>query len=86
MTFAVRDFRQAGIAMPTHSACPAAGTPLYQYLVKRLWESWNVPLGPLKYLSLIDPDPADGLLQKLAQASNIYCRWYRCHSMDAPRS
>jgi hypothetical protein len=68
MAFAVRDFRQAGVAMPIGSDCPAAGSPLYQYLVKRLWESWDVPLGPLKYLSLMDPDPAGTLLQKLAQA------------------
>jgi hypothetical protein len=71
MAFAVRDFRQAGVALPIGSDCPAAGTPLYQYLVKRLWESWNVPLGPLKYLSLMDPHPAGDLVQKLAQAFSI---------------
>ena len=68
MAFAVRDFKQADIDMPADSACPAAGTPLYQYLVKRLWQSWNVPLGILKYFSLMDPDPAGGLVHNLALA------------------
>jgi hypothetical protein len=71
MAFAVRDFWQAGVGVPTGSDCPAADAPLYQFLTKRLWESWDVPAGPFKYLALMDPNPGSGLAQKLMQAFSI---------------
>jgi hypothetical protein len=71
MAFAVRDFWQAGVAIPTGSDCPTADTPLYEYLVKRLWESWDVPMGPLKYFSLMDPGTGSGLVQTLLQALRV---------------
>ena len=71
MAFAVRDFWQAGVATPDGPVCPAAGTPLYEYLTRRLWESWDVPTGPLKYLVLMQPDPGSGPLDALLQALSI---------------
>jgi hypothetical protein len=72
MAFAVRDLWQAKVGkLPPDSVPPAAGDPLYEYLVKRLWESWDVPMGPLKYFSLMDPGTGSGLVQTLLKALSI---------------
>jgi hypothetical protein len=55
MVFTVIDFFQARLAIPTDTSPPAAGTPLYQFIVKRLFDSFNLPLGIARYLALMEP-------------------------------
>jgi hypothetical protein len=50
MTYAVRDLFEAGLPPPTDRSPPAGGTPLFQYVGRRLISSWALPLGSLRYL------------------------------------
>jgi hypothetical protein len=50
MVFAARDYFEADRSPPPDRAVPAPGTPLFRYLVRRLFASFNLPLGPLRYL------------------------------------
>jgi hypothetical protein len=50
MVFAARDLFEARQRPPPDTTPPVAGTPLFDYLVRRLFASWDLPLGPLKYL------------------------------------
>ena len=55
MVFAALDYWYAGQAPPVDQ--PAAGEPLYQYVVKRLVESWRLPAGVARYYHwMILPD------------------------------
>lgn len=49
MVFAALDYWYAEQVPPT--AQPAAGTPLYDFLVKRIVDSWHVPTGVLQYFT-----------------------------------
>ncbi len=59
MAFAVRDYFESGRTPPPDTSPPASG-PLYDYLVKRLFDSFGLPLGPVRYLDLMDPALPDG--------------------------
>src|SRR5438105_12370064 len=50
MAFAARDLFEAGLRPPADTSPPAPGTPLFRYLVRRLFASFDLPLGPLRYL------------------------------------
>ncbi len=52
MTYAVRDLFEAGIPAPDVDAPPAAGTALYQYIVRRLIDSFDIPRGVVRYYRL----------------------------------
>ena len=54
MVFAVRDYFEAGIPIPSDTSPPTSG-PLFDYIVKRLFDSFNLPKGPITYMSLMDP-------------------------------
>src|SRR2546421_9884378 len=47
MVYTVRDFYEVKIPMPAGSQ-PAAGTPLYGYIVRRLFDSFDLPGGGVK--------------------------------------
>jgi hypothetical protein len=47
MVYAALDYWYAGVMPPT--AQPAAGTPLFRFIVRRLVESWQVPVGVSRY-------------------------------------
>jgi hypothetical protein len=49
MAFAVRDFFEAGLPIPSDTTPPDAGTPLYEFIVKRLLQSFDVPAGVARY-------------------------------------
>jgi hypothetical protein len=59
MVFASRDYFEAGRPPPEDAAAPSQG-PLYDYLVKRLFDSFNLPYGPARYLALMHPSLSDG--------------------------
>jgi hypothetical protein len=54
MVFTVRDYSEAGSPPPSDSTPPSSG-PLYDYLVNRLYASFNLPFGPLRYMGLMNP-------------------------------
>jgi hypothetical protein len=54
MAFAVRDYFEAGREPPPDRTAPAEG-PLFDYLVDRLFDSFDLPFGPVRYLELMSP-------------------------------
>ena len=59
MAFAVRDYFEAGREPPADTSAPGSG-PLFDYLCDRLFDSFDLPLGPARYLELMSPLLADG--------------------------
>jgi hypothetical protein len=59
MAFAVRDYFEAGRQPPQETTAPGEG-PLFDYLVDRLFDSFDLPLGPARYLELMSPAVPDG--------------------------
>ena len=53
MIFAVRDLREAGLDPPHDSTPPERGSPLYAYLVRRLFASFDLPRGGARYYALM---------------------------------
>lgn len=49
MVFAARDFLECGRRPPDHAEPPDCGSPLFGYLVRRLFHSFHLPWGPLRY-------------------------------------
>jgi hypothetical protein len=59
MVFAARDHFEAGRPPPSTTTPPAEG-PMFDYLVDRLFDSFGLPLGPVRYLELMNPALPDG--------------------------
>jgi hypothetical protein len=59
MAFAVRDYFEAGRTPPADTTAPGEG-PLFEYLVDRLFDSFDLPIGPARYLELMSPYLPDG--------------------------
>jgi hypothetical protein len=55
MVYAVRDYFEAGYLAPPPNATPPASGPLFDYLSRRLFDSFSLPAGPGKYLHLMNP-------------------------------
>jgi hypothetical protein len=51
MVFAARDLFEAGIPPPPATEPPAGGSPLYRYVVRRLFHSFDLPVGPARYMA-----------------------------------
>ena len=58
MAHTVRDYFDAGMPPPPNTVPPTAG-PLFNHLSTRLFDSFNLPGGPVRYLQLMDPNLAD---------------------------
>jgi hypothetical protein len=59
MAFAAIDLFRAGLSPPPDTTPPSQGAPLFDYLVRRLMDSFDLPAGPGRYLlwqSLPDDD------------------------------
>jgi hypothetical protein len=54
MAFAARDYFERGLSPPAGTEPPGDG-PLFDYLVHRLFDSFDLPLGPARYLELMNP-------------------------------
>jgi len=59
MIFTVRDLFEAGRECPADTTPPGPGSPLYAYIVRRLFASWNIPRGVLRYYELQRAADAD---------------------------
>lgn len=51
MVFAARDLFEAERLPPAAAIAPARGTPLFRYLGRRLFSSWRLPFGALRYVA-----------------------------------
>lgn len=60
MAFAARDMFEARRPPPPNTTPPTEGTPLYDHLVARLFASFDLPFGPVRYLELMSPTLPDG--------------------------
>jgi hypothetical protein len=49
MVFAARDLFESGAEAPPATNPPERGSALFRYLVRRLFSSFDLPLGPLRY-------------------------------------
>lgn len=67
MALAARDYLEAGRPPPQDTDPPAEGTPLFRFLVDRLFDSFDLPVGPARYLELMSPviPDGDGALSRL---------------------
>ncbi|MCK9901903.1 hypothetical protein MXD63_17695 [Frankia sp. Cpl3] len=59
MIYTVRDLFEFGLAPPPASSPPAAETPLYRYLVRRLFDSFDGPRGVYRYYRLMSAADTD---------------------------
>jgi hypothetical protein len=59
MAFAARDYFEAKRPPPDDSTAPGEG-PLFDYLGGRLFDSFDLPFGPARYLELMSPLLSDG--------------------------
>ena len=59
MAFAVRDLFRAHRPPPPDTVPPPCGSPLFRYLVRRLFHSFNLPHGPWRYFSWMNLPDAD---------------------------
>ena len=55
MAFTVRDYYEFNLPMPADTDPPPAGSPLYRFIVQRLFDSFNLPLGLNRYIELMAP-------------------------------
>jgi hypothetical protein len=55
MAFVVRDYFEAKQPVPPDTQAPPGGSPLYQFIVQRLMDSFNLPLGITRYIELMQP-------------------------------
>jgi hypothetical protein len=59
MVLAARDYFEAGRTPPADTTPPGEG-PLFDYFVDRLFDSFDLPWGPGRYLALMSPMLPDG--------------------------
>jgi hypothetical protein len=60
MVFAALDYWQAQVLPPVSQ--PAPGTPLYQFIVRRLIDSWRIPAGVAEYYQWMNLPDGDASL------------------------
>jgi hypothetical protein len=60
MVFAALDYWQAQVPPPVSQ--PAPGTPLYQFIVRRLIDSWHIPAGVAEYYQWMNLPDGDASL------------------------
>jgi hypothetical protein len=62
MVFTVRDLFEGNIPVPASAALPADGSPLFNFIVGRLFDSFNLPGGVAKYYNwMTTPDHDTGI-------------------------
>ena len=51
MAYTVRDFFESRLPVPGNPANPVLHSPLYDYIVRRLFDSFDIPNGVAAYLA-----------------------------------
>ena len=80
MAFAVRDFFEAGRVPPAMFEPPALGSTLYRYLVRRLFDSFQLPHGPLRYYHWMNLPDEDRWHQRGLTWRTVVCEWPKLRS------
>jgi hypothetical protein len=75
MVFAARDLFEAGTAPPQSTQPPAGGTPFFRYLVRGLMRSWNLPWGPLRYVTWSALPDGDALGRRGIRRRSLEGEW-----------
>jgi hypothetical protein len=75
MVFAARDLFESGTEAPPDRTPPARGTPLFRYLVRRLFSSFDLPLGPLRYWFWMALPTGDGGVARGLTGRTIGHEW-----------
>lgn len=70
MAFATRDLFEAGFLVPNDDKAPSSGA-LYNTIMDRLRDSFNLPTGPQRYTELMDPGLRDAAVPLLRGRSDI---------------
>lgn len=68
MVFAALDYWHARAVPP--SVRPAPGTPLYQFIVRRLIDSWHIPGGVMQYYRWMNLPDGDARVRPLGRTGN----------------
>lgn len=77
MVYTVRDLFHAHRPPPSDTTPPVGGSALYRYLVRRLFHSFHLPIGPLKYYQWMQlPDRDRGPLRGITTRT-IHQEWPR---------
>jgi hypothetical protein len=69
MVFSVRDYFEAHLVQPSGRQ-PALGQPLYDFIVDRLFSSFDLPVGPAKYYDWMTTSGHDTFFQARNCASH----------------
>jgi hypothetical protein len=77
MAFAVRDYFEAGRVPPRDLQPPPGDSRLFRYLVIRLWHSFNLPCGPLKYYIFQTLPDLDSPWRRGIRSRTMYDEWPR---------
>jgi hypothetical protein len=77
MVFAARDLFESNATAPPDRAPPAGGTTLFRYLVRRLFASFDLPTGPLRYWLWMARPTGDGRLGRGLTRQTIDREWPR---------
>jgi hypothetical protein len=75
MVFAARDLFESGTEAPPDTSPPGRGTPLFRYLVRRLFSSFDLPLGPLRYWFWMALPTGDGGAARGLTGRTILREW-----------
>jgi hypothetical protein len=59
MIYTVRDLFEAGLRPPPETVPPAEDSPLYGYIVRRLFDSFDIPTGVARFYRLMASPDAD---------------------------
>lgn len=74
MVFAVRDYFEAN-TMPPSGRQPGPGEPFYDFIVERLYASFDLPLGPTKYYDWMTTADHDTVLKTGLAHRTILEEW-----------
>ena len=85
MVFAVRDLFEAGIAPPPATEPPAGGSPLFRYVVRRLFHSFDLPVGPARYMAWMVRPSREGRLGLRGIAARTVGREWPLIKLDLDR-
>jgi hypothetical protein len=77
MSYAVRDLFEAGQAPPATSSNPASGSPAFNYLVGRLFDSFDLPSGVAQYYEWMQLPTHDDDLLGVTAVSGLSSRTIR---------
>jgi hypothetical protein len=75
MVFAARDLFESGAPAPSDRTPPAREKPLFRYLVRRLFASFNLPGGPLRYWFWMALPTGDGAAARGLTGRSIHREW-----------